>query len=273
MWKTTTKWYEIREQKVWQSSIRRLLQPHVRHLWFEEYFGLWATVRKENKHTHKKTIYRRRTNRRTSMRLILDLLPDSATHHTPQLQCGGLEGRNIAEKVQFYTNIYIFWEKKTTFSWFKKCELQDYYSNTSGQCQTNRPADFKRPKRESHRMVCLIHSLPHSFILTIHSSPSFLSIPAVVYSVEPERQAAGYWVISTFLSHLSTPHESPQLQEKETTVKLAFVSPCLLCAYVAVVARRGPAATRTWEATTVAARRQNQTDIWLNKHDSSSAAK
>lgn len=106
------------------------------------------------------------------MRLILDLLPDSATHHTPQLQCGGLEGRNAAKKVNFFILTLTFFLEKKSFSWFKKCELQDYYSNTSGQCQTNRPDVVKRVKRESHHMVCLIHSLPHSFI---HSHNSFIS--------------------------------------------------------------------------------------------------
>lgn len=54
-----------------------------------------------------------------------------------------------------------------------------------------------------------IHSLIHSsFCPFIHSAVRFPSLPGVIYSVELERQAAEYWVISAFLSRHSTAHES-----------------------------------------------------------------
>lgn len=133
-----------------------------------------------------------------------------------------------------------------------------------GQRQTNRPDGVLK---DNHITLALSHSFTpssiHSFIHPrIHSSPCFLSLPAVVYSVEPERQAAGYWVISAFLSRLSTPHESPQLQEKETKVKFAFMSPCLLRAHAGVFARWGLAVTRTWAATAVTFRGWEHTSAW-----------
>lgn len=76
--------------------------------------------------------------------------------------------------------------------------------------------------------VSFIHSFIPSFIHPfIHSSVCFPSLPAVIYSVELERQAAEYWVISAFLSRHSTPHESLQLKEKETKVVFVFMSLCL----------------------------------------------
>lgn len=66
-------------------------------------------------------------------------------------------------------------------------------------------------------LVSFIHSLIHSSFGTfIHSAVCCPSLPAVIYSVELERQAAEYWVISAFLSRHSMPHESLQLKEKRS---------------------------------------------------------
>lgn len=66
-------------------------------------------------------------------------------------------------------------------------------------------------------LVSFIHSLIHSsFGAFIHSAVCCPSLPAVIDSVELERQAAEYWVISAFLSRHSTPHESLQLKEKRS---------------------------------------------------------
>lgn len=161
-------------------------------------------------------------------------------------------------------NEIICWRQIQRFK-KKKCQwaARLLFQHIMGQRQTNRPDGVL--ERQSHYVgsVSFIHSLIHSFIHPrIHSSPCFLSLPAVVYSVEPERQAAGYWVISAFLSRLSTPYESPQLQEKETKVTFAFMSLRLQRAHAGVFARWGLAATRTWAATAVTFRGWEQTSAW-----------
>ena len=75
-------------------------------------------------------------------------------------------------------------------------------------------------------LVSFIHSAIHSsFCPFIHSAVRFPSLPAVIYSVELERQAAECRGISAFLSRHSTAHESPELKEKEA--KDLFVLPCV----------------------------------------------
>lgn len=142
----------------------------------------------------------------------------------------------------------------------KKEDLHDY-SNVANKMTIWRWS----AEQQSHYVVASHSFTPSPVYPFIHSFiPAFihipvLSLPAVVYWVEPETQAAGNWVISAFLSRLSTPHESPHLQEKETQVKFAFMSPCLLRAHAGVFARWGLAGTRTWAATAVTFRGWEQT--------------